>query len=177
MLKTFALTFFILFLSVPALAQDLGFQKAAKMYQVDSFTLRSISYVESRFNVKAVNSNDNGSKDLGHMQINNIVWAKHLNGNYEKLDDYPQYCTQVGAWILRQCVNRYPSNVWEQVACYHTGIGYTDAKRLGDAIKGNSKQDIKNRNKWRNKEYYGLIYANKIYDAMTLLIKLNSDSE
>lgn len=148
-IKVIFLTVAILLFHIPAsLADNFGFTSAAKTYGVEERLLRAISWVESRHNANALGKNKNGSYDSGHMQINNSTWSKSLSGGYKSLATYPEYCTAVGAWILRQCKDRYPSEneYWDMVACYHTGTGIKDAPP--------------------NKKRLGLIYVNKVYKAM-----------
>jgi soluble lytic murein transglycosylase-like protein len=152
MLKSLtAITVFLLVTFSQAFADNFGFVKAGEKYGVDPWILKAISYVESRHNPTATNRNENGSYDSGHMQINNTTWAKHLNGGYEYLETHPEYATFVGAWILRQCQDRYPiqtspNGVWDSIACYHTGRAISDS--------GPSKKRL------------GLIYVNKVYKAL-----------
>ena len=60
-----------------------------------------------------------------HMQVNSY-WKKYLGKRYDHLFN-ACYCTTVGAWILKQCMDRYGYD-WDAVACYHTGYGISDAK-------------------------------------------------
>ncbi len=94
------------------------FDKAGRDYNISPALLSAISYVESSHNANAINHNTNGSVDYGHMQINSC-WKKSLSSRWKYLSD-PCYCTLVGAWILRQCINRYGYR-WNAVACYHMG--------------------------------------------------------
>ncbi|MCD4831021.1 MAG: lytic transglycosylase domain-containing protein [Anaerohalosphaeraceae bacterium] len=94
------------------------FDDAGRHYNIPPGLLKAISLVESNMQPDAVNHNKNGSVDYGHMQINSY-WKKHLQERWRYLGD-PCYCTMVGAWILRQCIDRYGFNP-DAVVCYHTG--------------------------------------------------------
>jgi len=107
---------------VQALANSMQCWQAAANYQkVDVWLLYSIAYVESQYSPSAVNTNSNGSRDLGMMQINSIhlpMLARY--GITEK--DLMDPCTSifVGAWILRQGLNRY-GYTWLGIGSYNSG--------------------------------------------------------
>lgn len=94
------------------------FTEAAERYGVAPQLLWGIAKVESGFNPKAVNRNKNGSYDYGLMQINSI-WKKTLGP--ELWENLSNPCTSVmtGAWILRQCMDKY-GNSWKAVGCYNS---------------------------------------------------------
>lgn len=82
------------------------FQEAGSYYGISPVLLKAISDVENNGNIHAVNYNQSSrTVDIGHMQINSF-WQKHLGENYERLFN-ACFCTMVGAWILKQCVDRY----------------------------------------------------------------------
>ncbi|MFZ5572905.1 MAG: lytic transglycosylase domain-containing protein [Thermodesulfobacteriota bacterium] len=111
--------------SLPAGADGYCFQEAGIRYGISPILLRAISEVESNGEPHAINMNPSSqTMDMGHMQINSF-WRKHLGEDYASLYD-ACYCTMVGAWILRQCMDRYGYG-WDGVACYHTGVGLSDA--------------------------------------------------
>jgi soluble lytic murein transglycosylase-like protein len=102
------------------------FEEAGEAYQISPELLLAIAKVESGLDPQALNRNTNGSTDIGLMQINSR-WKKSLGENWRHLSD-PCYSVMVGAWILRQCVDRYGDN-WDSVACYHTGRGLNDGSQ------------------------------------------------
>ena len=106
------------FLLSTANADTYCFEKAGVYYNVSPALLTAISYVESKRDPNAVHHNTNGSVDRGHMQINSC-WKRSLSAGWNHLST-PCYCTMVGAWILRQCVDRYGYD-WDAVVCYHMG--------------------------------------------------------
>lgn len=81
--------------------------------------LRVIAQVESNMNPRAVNINENGSEDIGLMQINtvNLPALKKLGIHREDLFDP---CTNLiaGAWILSQMINKY-GFTWEAIGAYN----------------------------------------------------------
>ena len=105
---------------------NMCFEVAGKEYNIAPELLRAISYVESRHKPDAINNNKNKTYDYGHMQVNSF-WKKYLKEDYSMLNN-PCYCTKVGAWILKQCIDRYGYN-WNAVACYNTGSLKTPEKR------------------------------------------------
>lgn len=87
--------------------------------------LYAIGQIESgRYPYAFNGSNRNKSADMGLMQINSSwlpVLQKH--GLYNPKDIYnPYYNIRVGAWVLRQCVNRFGQS-WKSIDCYNKGPG------------------------------------------------------
>ena len=107
----------ILFILHPISAQAFCFEEAGQRYQVSPWLLWSIAKSESAFDPSAINSNRNGTVDVGLMQINSI-WADPLGKTWKPINDP---CTNVmaGAWILRQCMQDY-GYTWKAVGCYHS---------------------------------------------------------
>ncbi len=116
-----------------AVSGELGFEEAGSHYNISPILLAAISLTESNFKVDAINLNRNRSLDFCHMQINS-AWQMRLQGNWQYLDD-PRYCTMVGAWILRQCMDRY-GYTWDAIACYHTGYSPSDAPTHTKKVNG-----------------------------------------
>ena len=114
--------------------QELYFDEAGRYYNISPELLEAIAWVESNKTVNAVNNNKNGSYDFCHMQINSKYWKPVLENNWQYLSN-PRYCSMVGAWVLRQCVDRYGYN-WDAVACYHTGYSPKDAPNKGKKERG-----------------------------------------
>ncbi|MBU0993391.1 MAG: lytic transglycosylase domain-containing protein [Proteobacteria bacterium] len=110
---------FVIGFLIPAIGLSYCFEEAGKKYGVSPVVLQAISKVESNYQIDAKNINRNKSEDRGHMQINS-THKKYLGEGWEYLTYDPCYCTQVGAWILRQCMDRY-GNTWDAIACYNCG--------------------------------------------------------
>lgn len=106
------------------------FVAAAKKHGVPMKILLAVSYTESRFKSKARNSNRNGTRDYGLMQINSI-WASHakkLGFSWQHIKSDP--CTNVmfGSYILRQNYKRMGS--WKgAIGAYNAGFGKTPKAR------------------------------------------------
>lgn len=114
-------------LLIPSVAGAACFEQAAHRYQVPVEILKAISTVESNGNPNAVNTNKNGSVDIGHMQINDW-WLPKLEPygiTKEKLKD-PCINTNVGAWILAQSIATH-GFTWKAIGAYNATTGY---KRL-----------------------------------------------
>lgn len=93
------------------------FEEAGKTYGINPSLLKSIAQIESNLNPKAMNKNQNGSIDIGLMQINSF-WIKTLGLDTNKLISDPCYNTMIGAKVLKQCIDRY-GYTWEAVGCYN----------------------------------------------------------
>lgn len=96
------------------------FDEAASRYGVPADLLKAISRVESGGNPMAVNrSNQNGSIDIGHMQINSL-WLKTLQRYGITKRDLFEPCTNthVGAWVLAQNIKRLGYN-WTAIGAYN----------------------------------------------------------
>jgi soluble lytic murein transglycosylase-like protein len=120
-----AITLFILLAIASAShADEMCFDAAAKRYRVPASLLVAISKVESNHNPKAININNNGSRDIGHMQINSgwlPVLAKY--GITERILKDPCINTNIGAWILSQNIARHGLN-WKAVGAYNAATEY-----------------------------------------------------
>lgn len=153
-----------LFLAVVVLGGFLGnawaydFSGPAKRYNVPVELLEAISKVESGHNNLAINKNRDGSLDLGHMQVNSR-WQNSGKIEWSKLTD-PDYCANVGAWILAMELSRYQGNIWAAVGAYNTGKSARDWEELA-ALRSGAKKD-------RALALAGTAraYARKVYAAM-----------
>ncbi len=99
---------------------------AAQTYSVPPAVLVGIYQVEGGTPGQAVGPNDNGSYDLGPMQINTVwvpelakEWGVSNNTALQKIKDDP--CTNMGvaAWILRNHMNN-TGNLSQAIAHYHS---------------------------------------------------------
>jgi soluble lytic murein transglycosylase-like protein len=106
------------------------FDDAGKEYGINPALLESIARVESNFNPNAMNTNANGTSDIGLMQINSW-WLKSIKVRAQDLLDDACLNTMTGASILRQCIDRY-RYTWEAVGCYNA---MSTSKKVGYAWK------------------------------------------
>ncbi|MBI4687172.1 MAG: lytic transglycosylase domain-containing protein [Nitrospirae bacterium] len=105
------------FFLLPAVVSAFCFEEAGKAYDINHSLLESIAKTESNLTPAAVNRNNNGTEDLGLMQVNSS-WIKPLNLNYGLLLSDPCYNVKAGANILRGCIDKY-GYTWEAVGCYN----------------------------------------------------------
>ncbi|GFE60141.1 lytic transglycosylase domain-containing protein [Geobacter sp. AOG2] len=94
------------------------FEEAGEMYGINPLVLRSIARVESNFDPDAINKNNNGTFDIGLMQINTI-WKPVLGEQRWKNLGDACYNTKTGAWILATCIAKYGYN-WKAIGCYNS---------------------------------------------------------
>lgn len=121
-----------LFLILPLVAQAACFDEAGARYGVPANLLKAISRIESSGNADALNRNGDGSRDIGHMQINSR-WLPLLerHGIDERSLHDPCTNTQVGAWILASNFRQLGYN-WRAVGAYNAA---SEAKRWAYARK------------------------------------------
>lgn len=108
----------LLVLSDLAKADAIG--DAARHYHLNADLLRAIAYRESHLNAKALHRNENGSVDIGLMQINSI----HLPSLRQRGIDAHKLANarvnaDVGASILRSHIKNYGAT-WLAVGEYHS---------------------------------------------------------
>ncbi|MGY2226615.1 lytic transglycosylase domain-containing protein [Pseudomonas gingeri] len=98
------------------------FQDAGERYHIDPLLLYAIAQAESGLDPRARNTNRDGSRDIGLMQIN----SRHLErlaafGIAEQnLLDEPCTSVMAGAWILAQFVQQLGYG-WQAVGAYNAG--------------------------------------------------------
>jgi soluble lytic murein transglycosylase-like protein len=96
--------------------------EAARIHSVDPVLLRSIGWQESRGKPNAIGPKlPDGNRAIGLMQINTIhlPTLKRNNITYEDLFE-PCTSIKVGAWVLRDCINKF-GETWRAVGCYYAG--------------------------------------------------------
>jgi soluble lytic murein transglycosylase-like protein len=136
---------FLIFLLIPALSlaqaqhlkskenlfstpQERCILPAAQYHHVNPFILRAILNLESSLKSNAVNTNSNGTVDLGMGQINSIHFAE-----LDKWGVTPQklmdacVSTYVAAWHLKRGITKH-GNTWFGIAAYHSTTPKHNAK-------------------------------------------------
>ncbi len=93
---------------------------AAVRYGVSSELLYAIARTESALDPQAVGHNQNGTHDIGLMQINS-TWLPKLATHGIDEQELLEPCTniQVGAWILAGNVQRL-GYTWDAIGAYHS---------------------------------------------------------
>lgn len=127
-----------MFSATPRHARADCFSEAAQYHHVNSLILRAIALVESRGNARAVNRNNNGSLDVGEMQINSIHKAELARYGINPPDLFDA-CKNIyiAAWILRRSMNKYGNN-WAAIGSYNSATPvYRDryAARVQAAVR------------------------------------------
>jgi soluble lytic murein transglycosylase-like protein len=101
---------------------------AADFHKVNPSVLKAILKVESSFNSKAINRNQNGSLDVGIGQMNSIHFkelAKFGVAPNDLLD--PCVGTYVAAWHLAKQLTAY-GNTWFAIGSYHSATPYFNSR-------------------------------------------------
>lgn len=94
---------------------------AAYRYELPAELLYAMGSVESSHNPHAVAHANDGTYSVGLMQINSSWFPRLLQFGVEERDLFkPCVNIQVGAWILRQEVDRYGYS-WEAIGAYYAG--------------------------------------------------------
>ena len=97
------------------------FERAAERHGIAPELLKAIAQQESAMNASAIHHNQDGSMDLGLMQINSR-WLPSLLGHGIERHMLWDPCTNVdvGAWILAANFRRYGVN-WNGLGAYNAG--------------------------------------------------------
>ena len=118
--------------------------EAARQYDIEPELLQAIAAVESGYRAEAMNySNNNGSRDIGLMQINSRHLPRLAAYGIDEHSLQSQPCTSVmvGAWILAEFI-RQSGYGWHAVGAYNAGT-----RPQGDARRARYAEAV-----WR---YYG----------------------
>jgi hypothetical protein len=125
-------------LALPGVARADCLDDAAAFQHVSVSLLRGIAQVESGMNPNAVNTNANGTIDIGLMQINS-TWLPTLAREGITQQSLFDPCTNayVGAWILSQNIRQLGAN-WNAIGAYNSAspdkrLAY--ARKVYDAIR------------------------------------------
>ena len=105
------------------------FAQAAQRYGVNEALLRAIAKVESNNQAQALNTNTDGSVDVGLMQINSRHFA--TLAQYQITPSAllePCVNVQVGAWVLAQAI-RVHGPTWRAIGAYNAGSSPTREAR------------------------------------------------
>lgn len=127
----------ILFISGTASADDLCFDEAGRLFNIDPLLLRSIAIVESNLqqNVIGINRNARGeivSRDYGIMQINDmhvpLLQKQGVIRNKAELTHNACLNIKIGSWILYRHFSRC-GMTWQCVGTYNAGYSSNNAAR------------------------------------------------
>ena len=94
------------------------YDQAGAFYQIDPSILRAISKHESNNDPSIIHYNKNGSYDVGLMGINSCHADEVGPKRWAAMRD-PCMNVMTGAWLLRQCLNKYGYN-WHGLGCFNS---------------------------------------------------------
>ena len=111
-------------LAVSASSQAACWDEAGARYNIDPMLLQAMAHVESGMDPAARNYNNDGSYDVGLMQINKLHFPRLATFGITEKRLIAEPCTSVmvGAWILAEFVQRVGYN-WTAVGAYNAGTG------------------------------------------------------
>ena len=115
-------------LAAPDVAMATCWNAASETYGIPVDVIKAVAKTESGFNPNALHVNQDGSHDIGVMQINSgwlPVLSKH-NIDEEALKD-PCTNVKVGAWILANNAKRLGWN-WNAIGAYNVGCAKLSAE-------------------------------------------------
>jgi soluble lytic murein transglycosylase-like protein len=110
-------------------AEPTCIDQTSTFYGIPAKLINAIIRTESNFDARAVNTNANGSEDVGLMQINS-EWLPRIAGlGYDRESLFnPCINIMVGGWILAQEIERFGYS-WEAVGSYNAGPSIQRADR------------------------------------------------
>lgn len=96
--------------------------EAGKRYSIEPELLYAIADVESKLNARALNRNNDGSRDVGLMQINSLHFPRLATRGITEQQLLEDTCLaiDVGASILAEFIARHGYN-WTAVGAYNAG--------------------------------------------------------
>ncbi|MBY0444434.1 MAG: type III secretion system invasion protein IagB [Burkholderiales bacterium] len=117
-------SFLLLFLLYSPLGWADCWERAGQSFGIAPELLYAIAQQESGLNPQASNSNNNGSNDIGLMQINSVHLPrlKKMGIDEKHLRQDPCLSIMIGASILSDMMKRYGYS-WEAVGAYNAGMG------------------------------------------------------
>jgi hypothetical protein len=95
----------------------IGHTESSSRLWVVNFGGKSKEYPDQESMIKGIKSSSASNYDVGFMQINSF-WIRKYGFELKDITD-PYYNIMMGAWILRDCINRHGNNMTALVA-YHT---------------------------------------------------------
>lgn len=116
---------------------DACFTSVGRYYGINPFLLRSVAAKESGFNPRAIHRNDDGSLDVGLMQIDSYWFARLARVGIQPIQLLTQPCLNiaVGAKILKGNIARY-GLTWTAVGAYNAQTDWK-RKRYADGVAHN----------------------------------------
>lgn len=96
--------------------------QAGKRYRIEPELLQAIAITESSLDSKALHKNNDGSYDIGLMQINSrhLTHLEKYNITKDDLLNSPCLSVMTGAWILSGFIQKYGYS-WKAIGAYNAG--------------------------------------------------------
>lgn len=118
----YVISLFLLFTAGEASANC--WVQAERHFSIEARLLQAIALTESNMNPLATGKNNNGTKDIGLMQINSfhLPRLKKLGIDEQRLYGDSCVSVMVGASVLSDMMKRYGYS-WEAVGAYNAGTG------------------------------------------------------
>jgi soluble lytic murein transglycosylase-like protein len=115
--------FLLLILYLPSVWADC-WERAGQSFGIAPELLYAIAQQESGLNPQASNSNNNGTNDIGLMQINSVHLPRLKKMGIDEKQLRQDSCLSIiiGASILSDMMKRYGYS-WEAVGAYNAGMG------------------------------------------------------
>jgi len=110
----------LMVLSLFGTPYDSIFEKAGADFGIEPSLLKRIATIESSMNPRAINQNQNGTMDIGLMQINTIHLRRlsKIGITQESLKD-PEVNIYVAALLLSSHIRKKGYNL-DAIGCYHS---------------------------------------------------------
>lgn len=98
------------------------YEEAGSYFNIDPRLLWSVAKVESKHNPYAISVNENGTEDIGIMQINSVHLPFLRKHGISKKDLFePRTNIFVGTWVLHNCFKKYGNSI-NAITCYNGRI-------------------------------------------------------
>lgn len=110
----------------------------AKLYNVEPHYIFSIIAAESKFKIATKNVNQNGTIDIGLMQINNSNFT-HLSkkfkiNNIHKIVFKPEYNIKFGTYLFAKCKEQF-NDIRLAIDCYNKGPNKHKLSKNSEYVK------------------------------------------
>ena len=132
-------------------------QTAGDKYNIDPLLLYAIAEVESGLNPRAINYNNDGSTDIGLMQINSSHLPQLAKHGITKRELQEDVCVSIhtGASILAGFIKQFGYS-WQAVGAYNSG-GAATRESLRQKYAKKVWQRYQGLVQWRKEQQYKLV--------------------
>lgn len=141
------LVMIILFIFIKTPCYAGCFMVAAYQFNLDPRLIYAVAKNESNLKADITHINDNGTYDIGLMQINSIHLVT-LNKKGIKKEELFNECKNImiGSWLLRKSVDDANGDIWKGVSYYHSRnvkYGRPYMKKIQMIYRGIGSEDLK----------------------------------